>query len=267
MSAIRLADRGVLAIEGEDAAVFLQGLVTNDVDGIAAGSARYAALLSAQGKILCDFLIARPSPAARFLIDAPRERIPMLTARLSLYKLRARVAIDDLSAGVGVFWTGDEPAPAGPSWFEDPRASGAGRRAYAPPADVDARGDPQIYEARRIALSIPKGGADFAFEDAFPHEANMDRLNGVSFQKGCYVGQEVVSRMQHRGLARNRVRQVHFAGRAPAPGSDVRAGGLLIGRMGSSAQGVGLAMLRLDRLEEAQASGARLVSDGVELTG
>jgi hypothetical protein len=125
--------------------------------------------------------------------------------------------------------------------------------------------DAADYEANRIALGVPQGGLDFAYGDAFPHEADMDQLNGVDFQKGCFIGQEVVSRMEHRGLTRTRVVPVALDSIAPAPGTAVTAGGKPVGAMGSAARGRGLAALRLDRVEEALAQGTPLVAEGATL--
>lgn len=151
------------------------------------------------------------------------------------------------------------PAPAGP-WFADPRFAPLGWRAIAAPdaapALARAQGatlvDPSAYEAHRIALGIPRGGYDFAYGDAFPHEADMDQLNGLDFAKGCYVGQEVVSRMRHRATVRNRVLPVRIEGVAPVAGAPVTAGDKAVGTMGSAVEGRGLAMLRLDRVADAE---------------
>jgi folate-binding protein YgfZ len=121
------------------------------------------------------------------------------------------------------------------------------------------------YEAHRIALGIPRGGVDFAYGDAFPHEADMDQLGGVDFGKGCYVGQEVVSRMEHRGVARTRAMAVRYDGAAPATGVAVMAGERQVGTMGSAAAGHGLALLRLDRVADAASRGEELRAGGVAI--
>jgi folate-binding protein YgfZ len=157
--------------------------------------------------------------------------------------------------------------------FEDPRAAELGQRLLLPPhlaaeaaAELGAElADAAEYEAHRIALGVPRGGLDFAYNDTFPHEACMDQLGGVDFDKGCYVGQEVVSRMQHRGTARTRVMDVAYAEFAPEAGIAVTAGGKPVGTMGSSAAGHGLAILRLDRASEALAAGVPLVAGGIEI--
>jgi folate-binding protein YgfZ len=259
-TAVFLKDRGVARVAGPDAASFLQGLLTNDVESLPAGDVRYAALLSPQGKILFDFLVFRSGPE-EFLLDAPADRIADLVKRLGIYKLRARIEIADVSARYGVV-AGGEVGPA------DPRDPALGRRAIvprveAPPEDPRARAE---YEARRIRAGAPQGGLDFAYGDAFPHDANMDLLNGVDFAKGCYVGQEVVSRMKHRGAARRRVARVMLDGPAPAPGEAVLDGELPVGVLGTAAGDRALAMLRLDRAEEAQNAGRALTAAGVRVS-
>jgi folate-binding protein YgfZ len=271
---VRLEDRGVLRIAGEDATGFLQGLLTNDVEGLAVGAARYAALLSPQGKILFDFLVLRipADSGATFLIDCLASQAGELAKRLGFYRLRAKVAVTDESAGHAVvaFWGDDgTPAPgglAGGFVYVDPRDDRLGARAIllrAEAAGIGAAADE--YETHRIALGVPKGGVDFAFADIFPHDANLDLLHGVDFEKGCYVGQEVVSRMRHRGGARKRIVRLNLSGPAPEPGAPVLAGEISVGALGSVAARRGLAMVRLDRVEEAQATGRLLTVGGVRV--
>lgn len=258
-----LEDRGVVDLEGSDARALLQRLVTSDVLGLRPGEARYAALLTPQGKVAVDFLIVDATPAGGadlFRLDCPAALAAELARKLSQYRLRAAVQIVDRSAETGVtaHW------PDGPG-ARDPRHPGLGTRA------IGARGaaDPAArlaYEGHRIALGIPDGGRDFAYGDAFPHDANLDRLGGVDFGKGCYVGQEVVSRVHHRGTARRRIVPVRFEGRSPAAGADVTVGEIVIGTMGTSLAGRGLAMVRTDRAAEAAALGAPPIADGVHLS-
>jgi folate-binding protein YgfZ len=259
-TAVFLKDRGVARVAGADAASFLQGLLTNDVEALPQGGVRYAGLLSPQGKILFDFLVFRIGPD-EFLLDAPADKVPELVKRLSLYKLRAKVEVADASAQYAAV-AGGETGPL------DPRAPALGRRALVPRAeapaeDAQARAD---YEARRIEAGAPLGGLDFAYGDAFPHDANMDLLNGVDFTKGCYVGQEVVSRMKHRGTARKRIARVALDGPAPAPGEAVLDGELPVGVLGTVAGGRALAMLRLDRAEEAESAGRTLTAAGARVS-
>jgi folate-binding protein YgfZ len=271
MTAAFLADRGVVRVEGEDAPDFLQGLSTNDVVGLSTGEARYAALLTPQGKILFDFFVLRaPGAPPAFLLDCPRALAADLARRLSIYKLRAKVAINDASADFGVVadWGGAVDLPAGAHIYADPRAAALGRRAILTRAAAQAFGEAALpaYEALRIAVGAPMGGVDFAYGDAFPHDADMDLFNGVDFHKGCYVGQEVVSRMKHRGEARKRVVRVRLAGVAPAPGTPVTDGALAIGALGAAAGDQALALLRIDRAAEARAAGRPLEAAGVTVT-
>ncbi len=258
-----LEDRGVVRVSGEDAASFLQGLLTNDVATLGASEARYAALLSPQGKILFDVLVVRaPVATDEFLLDCPAALAGDLAKRLALYKLRAKVVIADESADHGViaYWQGEPENAPGGVFYADPRAGALGHRAILPRAKAVAVGEANIgeYEALRISLGVPKGGVDFAYGDAFPHDADMDLFHGLDFEKGCYVGQEVVSRMKHRGEARKRVVRVRLVGAAPAPGATVTDGELPVGVLGSSSGRHALAMLRLDRVEDAKAAGRTL---------
>ena len=249
-----LPGRNVLSVTGTDSASFLQGLVTSDVEELAPGAAGYAALLTPQGKILFDFLVQRQEDG--FLIDCAASQREALIKRLGFYKLRAKVAVaprDDLKVVVA------EQPSAG--LFADPRMAALGFRGYLAGDFPEA----STYEARRIALGIADSEADIGSGELFPHEANLDQLNGVNFKKGCYVGQEVVSRMEHRGTARNRILPVHLHGAAPARGTTVSAGGKTIGTLLSSAGERALALLRIDRLAEAAAAGDTLLTDSVAL--
>src|ERR1700744_2112923 len=208
--AAMLEDRGVISVSGADATGFLQGLLTNDVERLQPGEARYAALLTPQGKILFDMVIVRAleGDEPSYLIDCAAAQTADLAKRLGFYKLRAKVAIADLSAdrAVAAFW-GDEPASVDGLVYADPRDPRLGSRAILPRPIAASVGTEHVgeYEGLRIAVGAPKGGLDFAYADAFPHDANFDLLHGVDFDKGCYVGQEVVSRMKHRGTARKRI--------------------------------------------------------------
>jgi folate-binding protein YgfZ len=265
---IPLADRGVLRVSGPQCETFLQDLVSNDLTTLLPGEARYAALLTPQGKILFDMIIVaiEENGARAFIIDCARDQAPDLAKRLGFYKLRAKVTIEDQSARVAVLAYLDGAPQIGGVVVRDPRSDAMGFRAYVPPEEATAaQTNIGPYEARRVAAGVPKGGVDFVYGDAFPHEANFDSINGVDFNKGCYIGQEVVSRMQHRGTARKRIVKVAFSGKAPPPGIEIQAGETRIGTMGSSAGGHGLAMVRVDRVGEAEGAGERLVAAGVAL--
>jgi tRNA-modifying protein YgfZ len=272
MKAALLPDRGVVKVAGGEASTFLNGLLTADVADVSPQRARFAALLTPQGKIIADFIVAADDGA--LLLDCPREVAGTLADRLKFYKLRAKVTIEDLSAALAVmaFWDGTA-TPGGISYI-DPRLPALGRRTIVDPSQapqVAAQAGADLvsagaYETHRIALGVPRGGIDFAYGDAFPHEADMDQLNGVDFDKGCYVGQEVVSRVQHRGTARNRIVPVSSSAEPlPGAGTPVMAGDKQIGQTGSASGGRGLAMLRLDRLADAEAAGVPLIAGGVTL--
>lgn len=270
MSATRLIDRGVIRVSGEDARDFLQNIVTNEMDAVTPDRAGYGALLTPQGKIICDFfIVALPTEdGGGFLLEAPLLQTADLMKRLKLYKLRAKVTLDDLTEASAVLASTDgAPLPTDAGFvYEDPRLPALGQRAIADAAGIDGLVDaePETYHARRIALGIPAGGRDFPYGDTFPHEALLDQLGGVSFKKGCYIGQEVVSRMQHRGTARTRVVPVVFdEGIATETGAEATAGGKPLGTIGSGANGKALALLRLDRLADATAAGQTPLGGGL----
>jgi folate-binding protein YgfZ len=279
MKAALLPDRGVVKVAGDDARRFLNGLVTADIGQMRPPAARFAALLTPQGKIVADFIVAE-APAedgGGFFLDLPRALATTLVERLNRYKLRAKVIVEDLSEILGVLAVWDAADAAVSTeyglFYADPRLPALGARVMLPPhlapeaaADLGAElVDAGAYEAHRIALGVPRGGLDFAYGDAFPHETDMDQLGGVDFAKGCYVGQEVVSRMEHRGTARTRAVPVVYEGAAPEAGAAVTAGERQIGHMGSSAGGRGVALLRLDRVADAMAQGTPLLGGGVPI--
>ncbi|HVV41726.1 MAG TPA: folate-binding protein [Nitrobacter sp.] len=276
MKAAFLPDRGVIKVSGDDARTFLNGLVTTDVTLIEPGLGRFGALLTPQGKIIVDFLIteAPPGYGGGFLLDCPLPLTQSLADKLNFYKLRAKVKVENISDALGVIaaWDG-EPRLRPDLTFQDPRDPNLGWRILAPEelarrvvdvieAELVESTD---YETHRIAVGAPRGGVDFIYGDAFPHETNMDRLHGVDFDKGCYVGQEVVSRMEHRGTARTRTVRVLLDGGAPEAGTPILAGDKTLGTMGSSADGRGLALMRLDRAADALDGGAALSAGGLPL--
>lgn len=276
MQAALLPDRGVAKVVGDDARRFLNGLVTADMTKVAPGSPRFAALLTPQGKIIADFIIAEavPEDGGGFFLDCPRALAPALMEKLNFYKLRAKVICEDLSEVLGVMavWPGAADSEYGLS-YPDPRLPALGSRIMLPPhlaaaAAADVSADftaAEDYEAHRIALGVPRGGLDFAYGETFPHEADMDQLNGVDFDKGCYVGQEVVSRVEHRASARSRVVPVAYEEFAPSSGLPVMAGSKQVGTLGSTAKGRGLALMRLDRIEDALAAKTTLEAGGIAI--
>ena len=276
MKAAFLPDRGVVKVSGEDARNFLNGLVTTDLTLLRPGLGRFGALLTPQGKIAVDFLIteAPPGHGGGFLLDCPRALAQGLADKLGFYKLRAKVAVENLSDGFGVLaaWDG-EPTIKPDLAFADPRSAALGWRILAPAelaqkvADLIGAElvDGSAYDAHRIAAGVPRGGLDFSYGDAFPHETNMDRLHGVDFDKGCYVGQEVVSRMQHRGTARTRTVRILLDDFSPEPGMAILAGDKVVGTLGSTAAPNGLALIRIDRAADALAAGMPLTSGGIAI--
>ncbi|MBV9555925.1 MAG: folate-binding protein YgfZ [Pseudolabrys sp.] len=277
MQAALLPDRGVVKVTGDDSRRFLNNLVTADIEHLTPGAARYAALLTPQGKIIVDFLVTEASTddGGGFFFDVPRALAPDFVEKLNFYKLRAKIAVEDLSAKLGVMavWGGgNAPSEYGLD-YPDPRHAALGRRVVLPQetakeaaADLGADlTDSAAYETYRIGLGIPRGGQDFAYGDTFPHEADMDQLAGIDFEKGCYVGQEVVSRVEHRASARKRVVPVSYAEFAPVSGLQVLAGDKEIGQLFSTANKRGLAMLRLDRAADAINAGHSFTAGGVEI--
>ena len=276
MKAALLPDRGVVKVAGGDARHFLNGLLTADIGTMTPETPRFAALLTPQGKIIVDCIVAEAPVAdgGGFLLDCPRALAEDLAGKLNFYKLRSKVVVEDLSAKLGVLamWDGNGTTEYG-LCYPDPRLPALGMRVMLPPhlaqeaaADLGAElAEASAYEAHRIALGVPRGGLDFIYGDAFPHETDMDQLNGVDFAKGCYVGQEVVSRVEHRSSARKRVVPITTDMYAPDAGVPVMAGEKQIGTMGSAAGPKGLAMLRLDYISDALASGTPIMAGGVAI--
>jgi folate-binding protein YgfZ len=265
-----LADRSVLRVAGADARKYLQGLITSDIGKAEGGTAIHAGLLSPQGKILFDFFVIAADSG--YLIDVSQDKAAELAKRLAFYRLRAQVEIvEKPSLTVAAAWGGEPRVPQGAIAYPDSRLPEIGFRLLLPAgasaADLGcASASEADYQALRIRLGVPEGGRDYEFGDIFPHEALFDQLNGVDFAKGCFVGQEVVSRMQHRGTARKRIVPVEGAKPLPASGTSIEAGGVPIGALGSVSGACALALVRLDRAEEAIARGTPLMAADVGLT-
>ena len=263
----RLADRGVVRVAGDDAAKLLDNLITADLERLDKEPALFAGLLSPQGKILFDFFVVKTPDG--FLLETARAKAADLAKRLTFYKLRAKAVIADVSADYEVLaaWDGAPPQIDGAIAFPDPRNAGLGWRLILqtgrplPEADETT---PEAYHAHRVSLGMPEGGRDYELGDTFPHEALFDQIGGVNFDKGCYVGQEVVSRMQHRSTARKRVVPIEGASDIPA-GAEVRIGEAVIGSVGSSNGTRALALVRLDRIGEAMGKGQTVTAGGTEI--
>ena len=261
-----LDDRGILAVSGQDRCAFLQGLVSNDVEKVAPDHARYAALLTAQGKYLHDFTMVEANET--IWLDAEAGRLADLKRRLSIYRLRARVGLDtrDDLAVAALFGVGalaalslpDEPGAARPFGagiaLVDPRLAALGARAIMPREELRSamrqadfeETSPDAYDRLRLGLGIPDGSRDLIVEKSILLESGFDELHGVDWQKGCYIGQELTARTKYRGLIKKRLLPVRIEGPPPPPGTIVTEGGREAGEMRSARDGMGLALLRLD---------------------
>jgi folate-binding protein YgfZ len=266
------SDRGVVKVTGTDATTFLHKLVTNSMLDIPRGESRYSALLTAQGKLMFDFIVV-PLPEgadAGYYLDCLREQSADLAKRLHFHKMRWKIGIEDLSESLGVatIWGTDAPTGIDGLVYRDMRDPEIGFRVIAPRVDLATLtpSDETAYEAHRVSRSVPKGGLDFPYGDTFVHDANLDFLHGVDFKKGCYVGQEVVARVHFRNSARKRILKIRFDGPTPGPGTQIMIGETSIGEVGSTAGSEGLAMLRVDRVEEAKADGTAVTAGGAAIT-
>jgi tRNA-modifying protein YgfZ len=283
---VLLEERGVVTLHGPDARPFLQGLVSNDVARVSPDRAIYAALLTPQGKYLFDFIVAQKGD--ELLLDAERCRLDQLLKRLLMYRLRSKVEIEDASERLAVAALLGEGAaarldlPDEPGACRkldsgialiDPRLARLGVRVLRPPETIGralealglARLEPAAYEQARLSLGVPDGSRDLVPERSTLLESGFEELHGVDFTKGCFVGQELTARMHYRGLVRKRLLPVVLRGPRPEPGAIIRLGEREAGEMRSSIEGLGLALLRLDRLAEAEQTGTPLHADATEV--
>jgi folate-binding protein YgfZ len=258
-SGLLAADRTVLRVGGAPARDFLQGLVTNDVGRLDLGAV-YAALLTPQGKYLFDFFLI--ADGADVLIDVKLDRAEALAQRLAMYRLRTPVTIERAGVDV-VVGLGPAPAPGG-IVVVDPRDPALGWRAYvadgAALAGKLAPLDPARLTAARVARTAPETGIELSPDDSYILEMGFERLNGVDFRKGCYVGQEVTARMKHKTELRKGLVRVRVEGPAPEPGAEILAGGRGAGILHTCADGEGLAYLRFDRAEGALTAGGATIT-------
>ena len=239
-----LKSRALIALGGEDWRDFLQGLITQDVETLQAGEARFGALLTPQGRLLFDlFVVGREDGAWLDVEDGSRQA---LILRLTMYRLRAKVTIAADETPVSVLF-GGETAPEG--WIADPRLPTLGWRGYGVDAPIDAvQVEEPAYDGHRLALGVP-GPADWGSEKTYPIEANFDLLNGIDFHKGCFVGQETTSRMKRRGQIKNRMLPLKFDGAPPAFDAEVLLGDRRAGEVLSGQDGRAMALVRLDRID------------------
>ncbi len=279
-------DRGVIRIAGEDRVAFLQGLVSNDIEKVSASHAGYGAFLTPQGKFLHDFFVVSFGDA--LLIDTAADRIDGFFSKLRMYKLRSRVELsldsaawsiaavfgDDALAALGLGeQRGDAGAFGAGVAFVDPRHAGIGARVLLPRDDAAAvleganltPADRAGYDGRRVALGLPDGARDMAVEKTVLLEAGLEELGGVDFDKGCYLGQELTARTKYRGLVKRRLMPITIDGPAPEPGTEITLDGKEAGEVrsivvGSGGSATGLAMIRLNRLDEALQAGAPLTA-------
>ena len=252
-----LKSRALIAVGGADWRSFLQGLITQDVETLAAGEARFGALLTPQGRLLYDlFVVGREEGCWLDVEAAHRDAI---LQRLTMYRLRAKVELAADAAPVSIVYGPDSstPRPAEGFWARDPRHPELGWRGYGapPPAGAVVVGAAE-REAHKLRLGVP-GPADWGSDKTYPIEANFDLLNGIDFKKGCFVGQETTSRMKRRGQIKTRILPIVFDGPPPAFGTEVLAGDRRAGEVLSGQAGRAFASLRLDR-----APGAELTVEG-----
>ena len=288
---VLLEDRGVLAVSGADTRQFLQDIVSNDVTKVRPDHAVYASLLTAQGKFLHEFFMVEfdPGGGPALVLDGERERLADLVRRLTMYKMRAKVDLAELSDSwcVAALWGGDTlealgldsgegvaQAFGGGIAFADPRLGALGVRALLPRANAEAAlqdagfapGTAADYDLLRLSHGIPDGSRDIIIEKSFPLEVGFDELHAIDYDKGCYIGQELTARTHHRGTIRKRLFRVDIDGPLPAPGTPVRHGETEVGVMRSGLDGIGLALLRIEQVEAAAKAGEALSAGGARLT-
>jgi len=284
--AVLLPERGVLRIGGDDRVSFLQSLVSNDVRRAAPDRALYAAFLTPQGKFLHDFFIVDAGGA--LLLDCEAARAGDLAQRLSRFRLRAKVVVEDTGSSflAAAVWGGDglcavglEGQPAGAARpfaggvaYVDPRLSEAGARLILPREGAEAalreRGfvlaEAEAYDRHRLALGLPDGSRDIEADKGLLLECGFDELGGVDWEKGCYLGQELTARTKYRGLIKKRLVPVDIAGAPPPPGTPVLNGEREVGEMRSGRDGRAMALLRLEAI--ASGAGQPLLASGVRIT-
>lgn len=282
-----LKNRGLLAVTGPDRVSFLQGLVSNNMEKVASDRAVYAALLNPQGKYLYDFFVFRILET--LLLDCERACLQDLKKRLSLYKLRANVTLEDRSDEMAVIALigdaelieqelprepGDAIAFGGGIICTDPRLADIGWRCLLPFAKSETSlatagfspTEPSYYDSMRLKLGLPDGSRDLIFEKSILLESGFSELNGIDWNKGCFIGQELTARTKYRGLVKKRLMPVSFNGPPPVSGTPIVAGDKGAGEIRSSLTtedgGIGLALIRLEALENSK----KLIAGNVSVT-
>ena len=264
-----LTNRGIISVTGSDSRDFLQGIISNDITLVSPNKTIYAALLTPQGKYLFDFFISQSGE--KLLIECEKDRVPDLMKRLRIYKLRADANLVDETENYSIFaiW-GDDAAQAtglhnerglaheilGGTQFIDPRLNTAGVRSVLPIEVAEAQlqslaaepASASDYDLHRLKLGLPDASRDLVVDKAILIESGFDELNGVDWNKGCYMGQELTARTKYRGLVKKRLISVFIEGAAPEPGTPIMVGDKNAGEMRSSNAGYGIALLRLDQL-------------------
>ncbi|PLP61331.1 folate-binding protein YgfZ [Mesorhizobium loti] len=269
-----LADRTLISVSGSEAEHFLQNILTVDLDGLGQAEAKPGALLAPQGKILFDFLVSRAGENA-FRLECRADIADDFVKRLMFYRLRAKVDISKQEQDVvAISWRADSTTSQNDS-ATSPGDSSAGVRdsRFEPPVlrfyetplpEADAT--QAEWDAFRLSRGVAESGPDYALNDAFPHDVLLDQLDGVGFKKGCFIGQEVVSRMQHRGTARRRVLLVEAASALPASGTELTVNGRPVGALGSVSGTRGLAIARIDRVKAAMDASQEISADGIAVS-
>lgn len=247
----RLDSRALIGVSGPDARPFLHNLLTQDVDTLAPGQLRFGGLLSPPGRLLFDLFLLGLEDGV--LLDVAADRRDALLQRLAMYRLRAQVAVEAEGGGVFAAWDGEAVG-----FIPDPRTPALGGRRYG--GDIQTNATEDDWQAHRLAVGAPDPAADVLSDKTYPIEADFDLLNGIDFQKGCFVGQETTSRMKRRGAIRNRMLPIAFDGPAPAFGAEVLNGDLRAGEVLSGRDGGAMALLRLDRIDGALTVDGRAVT-------
>ncbi len=284
-----LEDRGVLSVNGPDMSNFLQALISNDIDKVGPTRAIYASLLTPQGKFLHDFFVAAALNGDGMLIDCERDRLEDLLRRLTMYKLRAQVELENVSDAYDVVAVlGEDPlsglgleaepgsaaAYAGGVVFTDPRLAAMGARAILPagtwPDALSANGVAAAtgdeYRRLRLKHGLPDGSRDIVVEKYFPLECGFDELHAIDYDKGCYVGQELTARIHHRGKIRKRLMPVIVEGPLPEPGAAVLYGDREVGEMRTGAEDRAIALIRVEHFENAAKENAGFTAGAARIT-